>query len=127
MQPCKVYPSPLALYEVRTYAYAQALSHETESPALFREGLCVFHPGALWHANAVEWSEQGEALSLKLVYYLRPELTFALRIEVPEMRGELVCLNNGRSRKDNLTALAEDMRSIYTAMQLFEKLFGNNR
>lgn len=124
MQSYKIYPSPLEPYEVRTYVCAQALSHETESPALFREGLCVFYPGALWHANAVEWSEQGETLSLNPSYYVRPELTLELRIEVLEMRGELVCLNNGRIRKDNLIALAED---IYTATELFEKLFGNNR
>lgn len=126
MQPDKIYPSPVEPYEVRIYVYPQAHSHETESPALFKDGLCVFHPGALWHAHTVEWSEQGETLHLRLSHYARPELTFELRIQVREMYGALVCLNNGWHRKDTLTALAEDMSRIYTATELSEKLLGNN-
>jgi hypothetical protein len=65
-------------------------------------------------------------LHLRLSHYARPELTFDLCIQVREMCGALVCLNNGWRRKDTLAALAEDMSRVHPATELSEKLLGNN-
>lgn len=127
MEPCKVYPSPSGHLELRLYAYSQRHSHETESPALFKDDICVFFPGSLWHVHAAEWSENGERLDLDLRHYDWPELAFKLRLWAREMRGELSNPDRGWFRASDLDALAEDMTDAHAEAELLERLFNTNR
>lgn len=111
MNPTSTHPSPSARYRLDIFPQEKRMSHSVNSPYLFdnQTNTCILDLGGLWDASDIEWSGEGQRVSMKLWHYVDRSVTFRFEVDVEAGYATLSAADYGNLLRGSIEGVVEEM------------------